>query len=168
MSKVVVRPARYKPDDVRMRRACQNRILLRNEKSEHRIQPLPAQQHGQEKPCGQVTLALEGHDHGEGSRLEGCWPVASSWCMLLCMKRWFDAFVLVIWSLVTASTAETFAERSEKTAVFSCSRHVILPVDTTRRFLGPFGSLFRNVEGEGNLGGAVWFRLCPLGTISAS
>jgi tetratricopeptide (TPR) repeat protein len=27
------------------------------------------------------------------------------------MKRWFVAFVLVIWSLVTASAAETFAER---------------------------------------------------------
>ena len=27
------------------------------------------------------------------------------------MKRWFDVFVLVIWSLVTASAAETFADR---------------------------------------------------------
>lgn len=27
------------------------------------------------------------------------------------LKRWFDVFVLVIWSLVTASAAETFADR---------------------------------------------------------
>src|SRR5262245_54664189 len=63
------------------------------------------------KLCGHVTPAIYGHDHVEGSRLEGCWPVASSWCILLCMKRWFVAFVLLIWSLVTASAAETFAER---------------------------------------------------------
>jgi len=63
MSKVVVRPARYRPYDGRMRCACQNGILLRNEKTEHGIQPLLFN-----------SLARKNFVARSGRRLKATWP----------------------------------------------------------------------------------------------